>query len=439
MDSDVEMVVRRDDEVGPAEDLNSLTVTESRLHGQNRWFTAAMVLCLVVMLFWIGNLYQMEDEFELGEIPEGLDNEAVAAGVAQLNHSRHHHGKPTHVIHNHTTANGGDTENDNSMMDDNDMMDGNDTMGGNDMMDNNNSMMGSPTDPPTTAPVAAPTTAKPSTGPTEMPAVAATLAPTIPGDNDSSPTVEASDVQAWLDASVTLDDGVKYEVVKQLNHDERSFTEGYTYCDSTLYESVGMRSSSAVLVLDAETGDTLERYGMESKYFGEGLTCVDDRLIQLTYRKKTGFVYDRNDLSKAPTTFHFDTTTGEGWGLTYDADRHELIVSDGSEFLHFWDPDTLEFKRKVAVTRLGGSKANNINELEYWRGRVIANVWYRDFLLVIHPETGAVEKEYDCGELWSSEERTEQGADVLNGISVSEDPDALYLTGKYWDRAFLVR
>jgi len=105
----------------------------------------------------------------------------------------------------------------------------------------------------------------------------------------------------------------------------------------------------------------------------------------------------------------------------------------------FWDPDTLEFKRKTAVTRLNGAKANNINELEYWRGRVIANVWFRDFLLVIDPESGMVEKEYDFTELWSSQERTIQGADVLNGISVSEDPNFLYLTGKYWDRMFLVR
>ena len=107
--------------------------------------------------------------------------------------------------------------------------------------------------------------------------------------------------------------------------------------------------------------------------------------------------------------------------------------------LDFWDPDTLEFKRKTAVIRLDGTKANNINELEYWRGRVIANVWYRDFLLVIHPETGNVEKEYDMTELWSSHERTQRGADVLNGISVSSDPSALYLTGKYWDRTFLVQ
>ena len=80
--------------------------------------------------------------------------------------------------------------------------------------------------------------------------------------------------------------------------------------------------------------------------------------------------------------------------MTYDPKKHELIESDGSQFLHFWDPDTMVEKRKVSVTRLDGSDANNINELEYWRGRVLANIWYTDILLVIHPESGIVEKEY---------------------------------------------
>lgn len=294
MDADVEMVDRRrgcdDEEVGPAEDLYSVTVTESRLHSQNRWFTVSMVLCLVVMLFWIGGFYQKEDILEQisnsgdsGEIPEGLDNSAVAEGAAQL--KPHKHGKHTH---NHTTT---------------------------------ANPPASPSEPPppskspVQAPVAIPTTASPTSAPTKSPVVTAavTTPPTITSD-DSSPSGGASDVQAWLDASVTLDDGIKYEVLQQLNHDKGSFTEGLTYCDSQLYESVGMRRRSALLVLDTETGDTLETYGMDTQYFGEGLTCVGDRLIQLTYTKNTGFVYDRTDLSKTPSTFHFDTTTGEGWG-----------------------------------------------------------------------------------------------------------------------------
>jgi glutamine cyclotransferase len=201
-------------------------------------------------------------------------------------------------------------------------------------------------------------------------------------------------VKKWLDSVVTLNDGIKYEIVKQLKHEKTSFTEGLCYVNGKLYESVGLWGKSALFVLDPKTGETLERYVMDKMYFAEGLTYVDGKLIQLTYKKNVGFIYNERNLSEAPKTFEFHSTTDEGWGLTYDPNKHELIESDGSEFLHFWDPDTLKEIRKVAVIRQDGSLANNINELEYWRGRVIANIWYRDILLVIHPETGVVEKEY---------------------------------------------
>jgi glutamine cyclotransferase len=141
-------------------------------------------------------------------------------------------------------------------------------------------------------------------------------------------------------------------------------------------------------------------YPLSSKYFGEGLCYVDGKFIQLTYKAKTGFIYDAYDLEKIPATFTYSSTTNEGWGLTYDKRRQELIESDGSEYLHFWDPRTfntsgdIQELRKVKVTRQDGSAAKNINELEWWMGRVVANVWYQDVILVINPATGVVEKEY---------------------------------------------
>ena len=219
-------------------------------------------------------------------------------------------------------------------------------------------------------------------------------------DNELSKESKIHDVEGdekiknWLESKVSLNDGIKYEVVRQLEHDKASFTEGLCYANGKLYESVGLWKKSALLVLDPETGSTLERYPMESKYFAEGLTFVNGKLIQITYKFREGFIYDANDLAAPPKKFKFNCTTNEGWGLTYDPKKHELIESDGSQFLHFWDPDTMVEKRKVSVTRLDGSDANNINELEYWRGRVLANIWYTDILLVIHPESGIVEKEY---------------------------------------------
>mmetsp|Transcript_25355 Transcript_25355/g.33085 ORF Transcript_25355/g.33085 Transcript_25355/m.33085 type:complete len:182 (-) Transcript_25355:160-705(-) len=178
---------------------------------------------------------------------------------------------------------------------------------------------------------------------------------------------------------------------------------------------------------------------MEAQYFGEGMTYYDGKLIQITWQERVGFVYNADNLEEPPTQFDYDTTNGEGWGITYNSAKNELIVTDGTNFLHFWDPDELgQNKRKVPVVRQNGSDALKLNELEFWRGRVIANVWYEDVILVINPETGVVEKEYDFETLWPSQDRTKD-ADCLNGISISEDPDVLYVTGKQWDRMFLIR
>ena len=118
----------------------------------------------------------------------------------------------------------------------------------------------------------------------------------------------------------------------------------------------------------------MESYPLEAKYFGEGLTIVKDKAIQLTYKARTGFVYDVNDLSKPPTTFSFTSTTNEGWGLTYDPHHQKLIMSDGSKYLHFWDPDTFQELRKVEVKRQKGAPSDNLNELEFWHGLVLCNV-----------------------------------------------------------------
>ncbi len=162
----------------------------------------------------------------------------------------------------------------------------------------------------------------------------------------------------------------------------------------TLYESTGLNGQSSVRILDPVTGKMQKIVKMDSKYFGEGLTYYKGKLIQITWRSKTGFIYNASDLTIPPETFEFTTTKEEGWGLTYDQTSDELIVSDGSHYLHFWDPSTFKELRKVEVTRKSGEPATNMNELEFWRGRVLANVWYQDTILVINPESGVVEKEY---------------------------------------------
>eukprot|EP00977_Amphora_coffeiformis_P004424 scaffold945_cov170-Amphora_coffeaeformis.AAC.4 len=202
------------------------------------------------------------------------------------------------------------------------------------------------------------------------------------------------EIEAWQNATVTLRDGKKYKVLEQLKHDTSYFTEGLTYVNGRLFESVGLYHQSQVVELDPETGETIDAWPMDPKYFAEGLTYVDGKLIQLTYKRKTGFVYNLEDMSQPPSSFDFETVTAEGWGMTYNDISKEIIVSDGSTYLLFWDPNTFQELRRVKVQRQFGKDSRNINELEFWRGRVLANVWYEDTIIVINPENGVVEKEY---------------------------------------------
>jgi len=237
----------------------------------------------------------------------------------------------------------------------------------------------------------------------------------------------------------TLLDGVRFEVLETLPHDPTCFTQGLSYNNGILYESTGLNGKSKVRRLDATTLDVIQSIDIPREYFGEGITYHNGNLIQITWKKKTGFVYDANDLSLL-LDFPFETERMEGWGITHDASNNRFIVSDGSQYLHFWDDQTLEeVGERVKVWRLDGRTARAMNELEFWRGKVLANVWYEDTILVINADTGVVESEYDFSSLWPKHERKKEGADVLNGISISQDEDVLFVTGKFWKYLFKVR
>jgi glutaminyl-peptide cyclotransferase len=222
-----------------------------------------------------------------------------------------------------------------------------------------------------------------------------------------------------------------------------SLSQGLTFNDGILYESTGLYGESKVRILDANTGQATKTIMIPGNEFGEGMAYYDGNLVQITWRAKKGHVYSSNDLTKVADFTYTTSKNDEGWGITYDTERNELIVTDGSNNLIIWDPQCWKTGvcapiRLVPCVRLNGQLAKNLNEIEFWRGRVIANVWYEDVILVIHPETGVVEKEYDMSQLWPKAQRN-QGADVLNGISVSEDPDVLYVSGKQWAQIFKLK
>lgn len=274
---------------------------------------------------------------------------------------------------------------------------------------------------------------------------------TVTFEDDDAISIDDHDLDADKSSvviphdSVTLADGKMYELIgDQLYHDKTHFSQGLTYSRSSgiLYESNGLYGKSQVCQLNATTGVTIKCQGMDSKYFAEGMQIYgeaeDEKLIQITWKSKTGFIYDASSLDVI-RSFQFTTTKNQGWGICLDEDNDEFIVSDGSQFLHFWDVDTLVEKRKIEVTRQGGNPAHNINELEFMDGKILANIWYEDVLLVIDPESGRCESEYDFSSLWPENVRRKERADALNGISISDEVDVIYMTGKLWDRMFKIR
>lgn len=244
--------------------------------------------------------------------------------------------------------------------------------------------------------------------------------------------------------SVKKQDGIMYEIIgDHLNHNKHHFTQGLTYSRhrDEIFQSNGLFRKSSVCRLNATTGNSIVCKDMPKKYFGEGMQVYgppdNEKLIQITWKSCDGFIYDAETLDIV-TKFKFETARNEGWGICYDEKKHKFIVSDGSEFLHFWDGDTLKEKYRIAVTRKDGRLAKNLNELEFVNGKVLANVWFEDIILVIDPHSGKCESEYDMSLLWPKQNRT-YNADVLNGISVSKDDGILYITGKLWDRMFKLK
>lgn len=234
-------------------------------------------------------------------------------------------------------------------------------------------------------------------------------------------------------------EGPNYEVIEVLHHDRASFTQGLTYHDGKLYESTGLKGRSKLRRLNPTTGRVEVSYDLDGNLFGEGLTynSVDDTLIQITWKAGKGFIYD-SETFEVIKEFEFTTTRNEGWGITQDTSTSELIVSDGSSFLHFWNPESLQEIRKVEVKREDGTAVNNLNELEFISGRVFSNIWHKDEIIAIDPHTGLIRESYDFSELWPKSKRP-RGTDVLNGISITDVQNELFITGKLWERLYRVR
>ncbi len=222
-----------------------------------------------------------------------------------------------------------------------------------------------------------------------------------------------------------------YTVVASYPHDRAAFTQGLDFDGADLYEGTGLRGYSSIRRVDWQNGTVLQQRDLPPSYFGEGIVVVGDRLYQLTWLSRTGFVYDKNTFTPL-ASFSYP---GEGWGLTYDG--QSLIMSDGSDVLHFLDPATLQETSQVHVYDDQGP-VQRLNELEYVAGDVLANVWQTDRVAIIDPGSGRVKAWIDFSGLLSAEDRS-QPVDVLNGIAYLEGEERLFVTGKLWPKMFEVR
>lgn len=223
-----------------------------------------------------------------------------------------------------------------------------------------------------------------------------------------------------------------YQIVHAYPHDPGAFTQGLVYVDGRLYESTGRNGESSIRMVDLSSGRVLRRYNLADKYFGEGLTSWGNELIQLTWKAELGFVYDRSTFAWK-RSFHY---AGEGWGLTHDG--KQLILSDGTSVLRFLDPQSFSEIRSISVTDESGNPLSNINELEYIRGEIYANIWETDEIVRISPRTGKVLGRIDLSGLLDKSQLPDPDA-VLNGIAYDKRRDRIFVTGKLWPKLFEIK
>lgn len=223
-----------------------------------------------------------------------------------------------------------------------------------------------------------------------------------------------------------------YEVVHTYPHDVHAFTEGLLYLNGVLYESTGLEQHSSIRKVQLKSGKILQKVDIAPQYFGEGMVVWKHELISLTWKSHVGFVFDLATL-KLRRRFHYE---GEGWALTQDGQH--LIMSDGTADLRFLDPQTLHETGRVHVS-LDGTPITQLNELEYVKGQVFANVWRTDWLARIDPNSGQVLGLIDLSGLLPPSERVPGQTDVLNGIAYDAKHDRLFVTGKNWPHLFEIR
>jgi len=225
-----------------------------------------------------------------------------------------------------------------------------------------------------------------------------------------------------------------YEIVHVYPHDPNAFTQGLQFVDGFLYEGTGLNGRSSIRKVKLETGEVLQKRDVPPEHFGEGITVFKNDVFELTWQSHVALVYDKATFAPRKQFSY----PGEGWGLTSDGTN--LIMSDGTNELRFLDPLTFTEKRRVKVTA-DGTPLRQLNEIEFMKGEVLANVWLTDYVARIAPESGKVTGMIDLRGLLAPSERARVDAEggTLNGIAYDAPRDRIFVTGKLWPKVFEVR
>jgi len=244
----------------------------------------------------------------------------------------------------------------------------------------------------------------------------------------------ADEVQEWPSYALQEKTNTPISAIKVINifpHDPDAFTQGLVYHEGYLYESTGLHGKSSLRKVDIKTGKIIKIIKLAHEYFGEGITIFGKNIYQLTWQNKTGFVYDLEKFKKV-STFSYE---GEGWGLTTDG--KDLFMSNGSSVISCIDPVTFAVVRKIIVHE-GQHQIGNLNELEFIKGEIWANIFREDIIVRISPATGKVLGWVDLSQLYSLIPEHNR-IDVLNGIAYDHNRDRIFVTGKLWPKIFEIK
>lgn len=228
-----------------------------------------------------------------------------------------------------------------------------------------------------------------------------------------------------------------FDIVNTYSHDPKAFTQGLVIYNNFFYEGTGGRQSdsfhSSLRKVEIESGKVVQKVDLPGQYFGEGITIFNDRIYQITWQEKKAFVYDVNDFKIVKEFSYF----GEGWGITHDTAN--LIMSDGTQVLRFINPENFQVVRTLVVTDEKGKEIDEINELEYVKGEIWANIWREGWIARIDPQSGKLVGRIDLEDLAERQMDDDPNADVLNGIAYDQASDRIFVTGKKWRKVFEIK